>query len=66
MELKALTLVNGKDADAVYLSGWDGVVVDALVPRLQEGMDVRWVAAKVVLQLVHKGEDIGILPRNSV
>ena len=45
MELQTLTLVNGKDADAVDLASWDGTAVNGLVPCLQEGMNVRRIAA---------------------
>ena len=66
MELQTLTLVDGEDADTVDLAGWDRAAVDGLVPCLQEGVDVRWIAAQVVLQLVHKSKDVGVLTWNPV
>ena len=61
LELQALALVDGEDADAVRLGALDGLGADGLLPFADEGGDVGRLVLREFVQLVVEGADVGTL-----
>ena len=66
VELEALSLVDGDDADALDLPGGDGLAGEALVPVAEEGVDVRRLGVEEVQHRIEEAEEIGILAGEAV
>ena len=61
MELQALTLVDGAQLYTVDLIAGDGILMERVVPQLQEAADIGGVVLKVVGEDVLEGTEIGAL-----
>ena len=61
VELQALALVNGKDADAVVYVALYRFAANGLVPLAHKGVDICGVILRKLVQLVVESTDVGTL-----